>query len=185
MPPALWSVTPLITVVTGLTFLAAAATLWMLATRQMKMTRSETEQRLQKLTQRLFAIESRIDKLENHGRVAFDDHAKLPGHAAPGETKHGLRTQSFLDVREAEDARNEPTLITIPNLGAVEQESEGRAASELAERHGEVWTLAAAEVPPEEIARQTGQPIGQIELIVGLYRRLHSSRGSMDHARSR
>ena len=38
------------------------------------------------------------------------------------------------------------------------------------ERHREVWALAAAGASPEEIARQTGQPIGQVELIIGLYR---------------
>jgi hypothetical protein len=88
-------------------------------------------------------------------------------------------------VREDQDARTEPTLIAIPNMGAVEDDSEGGAGGELGERHGEAWTLAAAGVPPEDIARQTGQPIGQIELIVGLYRRLHPFRGSIDHARSR
>ena len=185
MPPALWSLMPLFTVVAGLACLAVAVTLWMLATRQMKMTRHETEQRLQMLAQRLLAIESRIEELESHGRRASDDHARAHGHAAPGESKPGRRTQSFLDGREDQAARNEPTLIAIPDLGAGEEESDERAGSELGERHGEAWTLAAAGVPPEEIARQTGQPIGQIELIVGLYRRLHSSRGSIDHARSR
>ena len=56
--------------------------------------------------------------------------------------------------------------------------------TDLGERHGEVWALAATGVAPEEIARQTGQPIGQIELIVGLYRQVRSSRGPLDHARS-
>ena len=185
MPPALWSLMPLFTVVAGLACLAVAVTLWMLAARQMKMTRSETEQRLQMLVQRFLVIESRINELENHGRRAPDDHEEPPGHAVKGESKQGRRTQSFLDGREDQAARNEPTLIAIPDLGAVEEESDERAGSELGERHGEAWTLAAAGVPPEEIARQTGQPIGQIELIVGLYRRLHSSRGSIDHARSR
>jgi hypothetical protein len=185
MPPALWSLMPLFTVVAGLACLAVAATLRMLATRQMKMTRSETEQRLQMLVQRLLVIESRINELENHGRRAPDDHEEPPGHAVKGESKQGRRTQSFLDGREDQAARNEPILIAIPDLGAVEEESDERAGSELGERHGEAWTLAAAGVPAEEIARQTGQPIGQIELIVGLYRRLHSSRGSIDHARSR
>ena len=185
MPPALWSLMPLFTVVAGLACLAVAVILWMLATRQMKMTRSETEQRLQMLVQRLLVIESRINELENHGRRAPDDHEEPPGHVVKGELKQDRRTQSFLDGREDQAARNEPILIAIPDLGAVEEESDERAGSELGERHGEAWTLAAAGVPPEEIARQTGQPIGQIELIVGLYRRLHSSRGSIDHARSR
>jgi len=184
MPPALWSLMPLVTVVAGLACLVVAVTLWMLATRQMKTARSETEQRLQMLAQRLLVIESRIDELESHGRRAPEDHAKPRGHAEPEESKQGCRTQSFLDVREDQEARNEPTLIAIPDLGAVEEESDERAGSELGERHGEAWMLAAAGVPPEEIVRQTGQPIGQIELIVGLCRRLHSPRGSIDHARS-
>ncbi len=185
MPPALWSLMPLFTVVAGLACLAVAVSLRMLAARQMKMTRSETEQRLQMLVQRLLAIESRINELENHSRRAPDDHEEPPGHAVKGASKQGRRTQSFLNGREDQAARNEPTLIAIPDLGAVGEESDERAGSELGERHGEAWTLAAAGVPPEEIARQTGQPIGQIELIVGLYRRLHSSRGSVDHERSR
>ena len=187
MPPALWSLMPLFTVALGLTCLVVAVTLWMLATRQMKTARSETEQHLQMLAQRLLVIESRINELENHGRRAPDAHEEPPGHAVKGESKQGRRTQSFLDERADQAARNEPTLIAIPDLGAVEveEESDERAGSELGERHGEAWTLAAAGVPPEEIARQTGQPIGQIELIVGLYRRLHSPRGSIDHARSR
>lgn len=185
MPPALWSLMPLFTVVVGLACLVVAMTSRMLAARQMETTRSQTEQRLRMLTQHLLVIESRIDELENHGRRAPDGHQNRPGHSAPGESKQGRRTQSFLDGREDRNTRNEPALIAVPDLGAVEQESEGRAGSELGERHGEAWTLAAAGVPPEEIARQTGQPIGQIELIVGLYRRLHSSGGSIDHARSR
>ncbi len=185
MPPALWSLMPPFTVVAGLACLALAAILWMLTTRQMKMIRRETEQRLQMLVQRLLVIESRINKLGNHGRRAPDDHEEPPGHAVKGASKQDRRTQSFLDGREDQAARNEPILIAIPDLGAVEEESDERAGSELGERHGEAWTLAATGVPPEEIARQTGQPIGQIELIVGLYRRLHSSRGSINHARSR
>ncbi len=185
MPPGLGSQMPLFTVVAGLACLAVAATLRMLATRQLKTTRSETERRLKLLTERLLAIESRIDELENHGRRAPDDHQNPPEHAAPWESKQGRRTQSFLDGREDKNAQAEPTLIAIPDLGAGEAGSAGIAGSEFGERHGEAWTLAAAGVPPEEIARQTGQPIGQIELIVGLYRRLHPSRGSIDHARSR
>ncbi len=185
MPAALWSPLPLFTVVAGLACLVVSVTLWMLAARQTKKTHSETEQRLRMLTQRLLKIESRIAELETHGRPAPDDHLNPTGHSAPGESKQGRRTQAFRDVLEDRNARNEPTLIAIPDLGAVEEESEGRTGSELGERHGEAWTLAAAGVPPEEIARQTGQPIGQIELIVGLYRRLQSSRGSIDQARSR
>ncbi len=184
MPLDLWSLMPLFTVVAGLACLVVAATWWMLATRQLKTTRSETDGRLNLFTERLLVIESRLHELENHGRQDHDKHQDPPAHAPPGESKHGRRTQSFLAVREDRNARAEPTLIAIPDLGAGEAGSAGIAGSEFGERHGAAWTLAAAGVPPEDIARQTGQPIGQIELIVGLYRRLHTSRGSIDHARS-
>jgi len=185
MPADLWSLMPLFTAVAGLACLVVAVTSWMLATRQLKRTRSATEQRLQMLAQRLLRIESRIDELETHDRRTPDHHKNPPRRSAPGESREDRRTQSILEVREDKNARSEPTLIAIPDLGAVAEPSEERADIGLSERHGEAWTLAAAGVPPEEIARQTGQPIGQIELIVGLYRRLHSSRGSIDHARSR
>ncbi len=95
------------------------------------------------------------------------------------------RAHSFLNLGNAQDASEEPTLIAVPNLATDEEQREGRAGSDLGTLHGEAWALAAVGAPPQEIARQTGRPIGQIELIVGLYRRLHSSRGSVDHARSR
>jgi hypothetical protein len=173
---------PLLVVVTGLVCLAQAVALWFLAVRHVNRTRNETERTPQVLNHRLLAIESRVAELDHDGRQDPTKHAKPPGHAAAGEAKRERRPQSLLEVRNVQDARNEPTLIVIPDLGTDEQESQERAASELGERHGEAWTLAAAGVPPEEIARQTGQPIGRIELIVALYRRLLSSRGSIDNA---
>jgi hypothetical protein len=184
MPADLWPLLPLFTVVAGLACLVVAVTLWFLAARNLKKTQSQTEQHLGMLTQRLLKIESRIAELETNNRRAPTDHLNQTRHTVPGESKQNRRPQSLVEGREDLNARSEPTLIAIPDLGAVEADSEGRAVAELGERHGEAWTLAAAGVSPEEIARQTGQPIGQIELIVGLYRRLQSSRGSIDHARS-
>jgi len=197
MPPALWSLMPLFTVVAGLGCLVAAVTLWMHATRLMKTTRSDTERRLQMLTQRLLVIESRIAELENQNQRAQNTLARKkrivgqafqpdsePCQAGKPDLLPSRGSQALLDVREDQNARNQPTLIAIPDMGSVEEELQAGGGNELGERHGEAWTLAATGVPPEDIARQTGQPIGQVELIVGLYRRLHSSRGSIDHARS-
>ncbi len=89
-----------------------------------------------------------------------------------------------MDLSKSQIVATEPTLIAVPDLGAESGCSEARSVDEFGDRHGEAWALAAEGVPPGEIARQTGQPIGQVELIVGLYRKLHSSRGSIDHARS-
>ncbi len=73
-----------------------------------------------------------------------------------------------------------PTLIAVPDLAvpAEDAESEDAAASELAGRYGPIWELADAGVSPEAIARSTGHPIGQVELILGLRRQLaHTATG--------
>jgi hypothetical protein len=44
--------------------------------------------------------------------------------------------------------------------------------AELSQRHAEVLSLSESGASADEIARQTGQPIGQVELILGLLRTL-------------
>jgi hypothetical protein len=51
------------------------------------------------------------------------------------------------------------------------------AAEALSRRHGPIWDLAAAGEPAGEIARATGQPIGQIELILALRRQAEVPHG--------
>lgn len=66
-----------------------------------------------------------------------------------------------------------PTLITVPHLGAQSSESSGaELSSALGRRFGSLWVLAEAGASAESIARETGQPIGQVELILGLKRQL-------------
>jgi hypothetical protein len=64
-----------------------------------------------------------------------------------------------------------PTLIAVPDLAAPPADH-SEAAAELARRFGPVWDLADAGTPAEAIARASGHPIGQVELILGLRRRL-------------
>jgi hypothetical protein len=62
-------------------------------------------------------------------------------------------------------------LITVPSLatnGSTTAATE--AAAELGRRFGPIWDLADSGHAPSEIARRTGQPIGQVELILGLRR---------------
>jgi hypothetical protein len=63
----------------------------------------------------------------------------------------------------------------IPSLAASVPEASAEAASELGRRFGAIWALADAGDPAEAIARKTGQPIGQVELILGLRRQLAST----------
>ncbi|WP_165245664.1 hypothetical protein [Paludisphaera soli] len=74
--------------------------------------------------------------------------------------------------RDAEDDSPPAALISVPDLGV-----EGGAddAAGFAEKHHEIWTLVEAGRTPGEIALATGRPIGQVELIVGLYRQHQAS----------
>jgi hypothetical protein len=59
------------------------------------------------------------------------------------------------------------SLISVPDLA---RDGEPADAAGLAEKHGEVWSLVEAGRSPREIADETGRPIGEVELIAGLYR---------------
>jgi hypothetical protein len=65
-----------------------------------------------------------------------------------------------------------PTLIAVPSLSASVKDASAEAAAELGRRFGAIWALADAGEPAEAIARTIGQPIGQVELILGLRRQL-------------
>ncbi|MFO0908627.1 MAG: hypothetical protein U0794_09735 [Isosphaeraceae bacterium] len=68
-----------------------------------------------------------------------------------------------------------PTLIRVPNLVDCtprdETGSDAESALELGRRFRGIWDLADTGLPPDTIARETGHPIGQVELILGLRRR--------------
>jgi hypothetical protein len=71
-----------------------------------------------------------------------------------------------------------PTLITVPHLKAPRSELSDAASVELSQRFADIWELADAEMPADAIARRIGQPIGQVELILALRRRITESKGS-------
>lgn len=73
-----------------------------------------------------------------------------------------------------ENAVPGPTLIAVPNL-ATSTEGTGPANEELGRRFAPVWSLADTGLSAEAIAERTGQPIGQVELILGLRRQLGTS----------
>ena len=64
-----------------------------------------------------------------------------------------------------------PRLIAVPNL-AVSAPVEESASLELRRRFGAIWDFADQGMAEDEIARQSGYPIGQVELILGLRRQL-------------
>jgi hypothetical protein len=89
------------------------------------------------------------------------------GLAPEGRTHHPQRAD-----RAKPSAVGGPTLILVPSLAASDPDAPTAAAVELGQRFGAIWRLADAGEPLDAIARKTGQPIGQVELILGLRRQL-------------
>ncbi len=79
----------------------------------------------------------------------------------------------------AEEDPREPKLITVPKLAAAQDRQDAQGG--LSQHYAAIWELARNGASPEVIARATGQPIGQIELILGL-RRLDANRTTIPHA---
>ena len=77
-----------------------------------------------------------------------------------------------------------PTLIAVPNL-AVEQGGEPSSMLEMGRRFAAVWERSEAGESAESIARATGQPVGQVELILGLKRQLAAASPSSATSGSR
>ncbi len=74
-----------------------------------------------------------------------------------------------------------PTLISVPSLASpAASSSPSEAAAELDRRFGGVWALADSGAPAEAVARRTGYPVGQVELILGLRRQLLAAEGGPD-----
>ncbi len=140
---------------------------WILL-RRLEYLRRRTETRLDELTSRLRLVEA--------GKTDGHKNARSPGPSpAP---------LSPTRLADREPPQASPTVIAIPDLAGEAHAADPQVETDLSLRHAEVWALAAKGATPEEIARQTNQPIGQVELIVGLYRQVRSPKGPLDHARS-
>lgn len=87
---------------------------------------------------------------------------QVPGSVASSNPK-SRRDRPGLSVPKG------PTLIAVPDLAPP---SPGAVAmpADLARRFGAIWDRADSGASAEAIARDTGQPIGQVELILGLRR---------------
>lgn len=76
---------------------------------------------------------------------------------------------------EVEAPNAVPTLISIPCLDSFSEEDLQAAGDSLGRRHATVWNLADSGLSPEAISTSTGRPIGEIELILALRRRIQSA----------
>jgi hypothetical protein len=69
-----------------------------------------------------------------------------------------------------------PTLIAVPNIAGA-TELPASPPKGLTHRFSPIWELADKGASAEAIARVTGQPVGQVELILGLRRQLLVTEG--------
>jgi hypothetical protein len=100
-----------------------------------------------------------------------------PEYRSEGSASRTMPTRT-VRADAAASAVAGPTLIAVPNLaGGESQEVVATATAALGRRYGNLWELADAGVSAEAIARSTGQPIGQVELILGLRRPLAATGG--------
>jgi hypothetical protein len=186
-----WPAPLLITLAIVAAALGAGAALGTNLFMNLRKLRRQSERETTELARRLLLLESRIQRADApqqapSGPMSLDHSTGRRALKTP-RTQSSRASASILRKsvnRENPEAQDTPVLIAVPGLAAPDHEPGDRSETELGQRHAEAWALASSGASPAEIARQTGQPIGQVELIVGLYRQLHASRGSTGHARS-
>jgi hypothetical protein len=136
---------------------------------------------------RLAALAERLDRLESHrsavqgGEPSGAAHESTPLEAGAGvrlvgdadrpAPRSNARGNTRADGREATPGPP-PTLIAVPSLAAAGMEDLSEATNALERRFAAVWELADGGASPEAIAGATHYPVGQVELILGLRRRL-------------
>jgi len=144
------------------------------------------DRKYQYLFVQLRELENRIAQLETLG---LDDRrrqspsvsrastrADSPAENAPRVKSPWWRTPS---VGAADSG--ELSLIAVPSLQPA-QSDRGVTVQSLKERYAAIWALADSGATVEQMARATGQPVGQIELILGLRRQIDGTRTSIPHA---
>jgi hypothetical protein len=101
-------------------------------------------------------------------------HFPARGQAKPAAWSHRAD-------RHAQNRDASPTLIEVPALGRPTGDRQA-AVEALRQRYAAIWSLADAGTPLEEIAQAAGQTIGEIELILGLRRKINATRTAIPHA---
>ncbi len=116
------------------------------------------------LARRVDALSLRVRQLET-SRERAEASAKAKRAARNVRVDSGRNTQ--------ESGR---TLIAVPSLASRGSgEIAAAAAEELSRRFGTIWNLSQAGRSIAEIASETGHPVGEIELILGLKRSTDSA----------
>jgi hypothetical protein len=133
--------------------------------------RYEVARRLDELAGRHRSLEARLARVE-----ASSTEAAIAIASRPGRPWLGLGRRVDRGTPATSDG---PTLISVPDLAAPSSPA-SEAEAMLGRRFGAVWAMADSGVPVETIARETGHPIGQVELILGLRRQILGAEARAD-----
>jgi hypothetical protein len=184
MPPEYWLVLSV-----GAAFLllgvAGSPLAWVALLHRRSQSERRAEGRWLDLENKLRALEVRVKGSElatktdsRDGEFALSD-ASLSRRAGKGRSALGTTTRH--DPKATSPAGGEAALIAVPSLPGAHVDREA-TANGIKERYAAIWTLAETGAAPDVIARATGQPIGQIELILGLRRQIQGTRTTIGHA---
>jgi hypothetical protein len=136
---------------------------------------SETEARAQRLERLVSAADAKLSQLQaaSSAPIARPAAVAPPAPAQPAAARPS-DSQLYLEPKHVEPKRQGPAPVprgTAPVAPAPAVSIESPAPSApLDARHGAIYHLADAGLSPVQIARQTGLPTGQVELIIGLRR---------------
>jgi hypothetical protein len=146
------------------------------------------EKRWNQLAAELRRLEGRLALAEEAGQSARGKPELVSSEHGSASNGRSLPNRPFLSTwRRLPEACAPPqddgrSLISVPNLAAASEDRDASSNS-LSQRYSAIWTLADQGAAPDVIAKATGQPIGQIELILGLRRHIDgSSRTTIPHA---
>lgn len=150
----------------AVTALSLALTLCVLAL--LAATRLRSRANSDEMTRRLDALTDRLTLLETREP---EPPAEIRSTPAPSPALPNATRRVDRPVPKVSDG---PTLIAVPNLASNGDPSD-ETSDELTRRFGAILEMAEAGASAESIARATGQPVGQVELILGIKRQLESS----------
>jgi hypothetical protein len=162
--------------------------------------RSRLEQVVERTTRALAsdvrALDERLQQLEKMSSTPSKENDFIRAGSAAGRTairageafEHaeiGMSSSSphpVAGVRRAPrtNSAQEPTLIAVPSLEGAPCNLDVTVGG-LKERYAAIWTLADKGASADVIGRATGQPVGQIELILGLRRRIDGTKSITSH----
>jgi hypothetical protein len=172
MPPESWLV---VTVAAAFLLLGIAASplAWVAVLHRRSRSEGQVERRFLELAGRLQALQHRLERCE---AAPKGDRGSGKARSTWGPRDRPIRPSEGSGrgggaASLAATGIDDPTLIAVPRLAPTA--TDRRAAMEaLSQRYAAIWSLADTGASAEVIARATGQPIGQIELILGLRRRI-------------